>query len=253
MAKYIFTFSFFMGFAKFNSIGQTLPPIQTDRPDQTECPFITPQQYIQAENGFTYENIDNENKSIAHPSILWKYGLSKTFEFRLITEVVSEKNLNATETGLSPITVGFKVNIAQEKGILPTTSFIGHLTLPYLASKKFKSIYYAPSFRFTMQHSLSKRFSLGYNLGAEWDGETPEPTFIYTLTTGCSMTEKLGGYLELYGFAPQQSKADHRIDGGVTYLITNNAMVDVSGGFGLTDNAPKNYVALGFSYRFNTK
>ncbi|MBU6205838.1 MAG: hypothetical protein KJS45_10675, partial [Bacteroidetes bacterium] len=45
------------------SMAQTLPPIQLDRPDQTECPFITPKNYIQIEHGITMENIRN-NQSI---------------------------------------------------------------------------------------------------------------------------------------------------------------------------------------------
>lgn len=233
--------------------GQNLLAIQLDRPDQTECPFIVPKGYIQAENGLTYEKINHSNKSFAHPSTLWKYGFSDNIEFRLITEIISEKESATTITTLSPITIGFKVKIAEENGIVPITSFIGHLTVPHWASKAAQSNYYAPSFRFTMQHTLSKNIALAYNLGAEWDGETPETTFIYTLTTGFSMTEKVGAYLELYGFAPQNQKANHRFDGGFTYLINNNVIVDLSGGIGLTDNAPKSFVSLGFSYRFKPK
>jgi Putative MetA-pathway of phenol degradation len=227
--------------------------IQTDRPDQTECPFITPVGFIQAENGFTYENVDKNNKSITLPTILWKYGINKNFEFRLITEANSIKSYGNKVSGLVPTIIGFKVIVSEEKGIIPATGFIGHLAIPNAASTKFKASYFAPSFRFNMQHTLSKRFTLAYNLGAEWDGETPEPTFIYTLTSGMSITEKLGAYVELYGFAPQNDKADHRADGGFTYLITNDVMVDISGGFGITKESPDNYFALGFSYRFNTK
>ena len=141
----------------------------------------------------------------------------------------------------------------EEKGVIPTVSFIGHLSIPTAATNNFKASYFAPSFRFTMQHTISNKFTLGYNLGAEWDGETPEPTFIYTLTSGMSITEKLGAYIELYGFAPQNQSADHRADCGFTYLITKDVMVDISGGFGITKKSPDNYFALGFSYRFNTK
>lgn len=235
----------------FKTTAQT--SIQTDRPDQTECPFTVPQNYIQIESGFTYENIEKNISSIAQPSVLWKYGLAKNLEFRLITELIRDKVFTKTQSGVTPVTVGFKVNIREEKGILPTLSFIGHLAIPGLASEKFKTDYYAPSFRFTMQHTLTDKISLGYNLGAEWDGETPKPAFIYTLTTGFSLTEKIGSYIEVYGFAPQKNKADHRFDAGFTYLINNNVMADISGGVGLSDNAPKNYGALGFSFRFNTK
>ncbi|MBF6609373.1 MAG: transporter, partial [Flavobacterium sp.] len=34
-----------------------------------------------------------------------------------------------------------------------------------------------------------------------------------------------------------------------TYLLSNDFMLDVSGGFGLTDNAPDYFMALGFSFR----
>lgn len=100
-----------------------------------------------------------------------------------------------------------------------------------------------------MQHTLSQKFSLGYNLGAEWNGETAEPAFIYTLTTGCSISDKIGAYLEVYGFAPQFSKADHRFDGGLNFLLKENILLDISGGAGITENAPDYYMALGFSFR----
>jgi Putative MetA-pathway of phenol degradation len=232
---------------------QAQTTIQTDRPDQTECPFITPVGFIQAENGFIYENINKDNKSIILPTILWKYGINKNVELRLITEANTLKSYGNKVSGFVPTIVGFKVSVSEEKGIIPATGFIGHLAIPNAASANFKASYYAPSFRFNMQHTLSNKFTLAYNLGAEWDGETPEPTFIYTLTSGMSITEKLGAYIELYGFAPQNQSADHRADGGFTYLITNDVMVDISGGFGITKESPKNYFALGFSYRLNTK
>ena len=235
------------------SIAQPFPPIQLDRPDQTECSFIVPKGYIQAENGFSYENINKDEKAIVYPSTLWKYGLSKKVELRLITELVTEKQKDFTVSGLTPIKLGFKVNISQEKGIIPVTSLIVHLVIPGIASQSFISNYYAPSFRFTMQNTLSKKFSLGYNLGAEWDEQTHTPTYIYTLTTGYSITEKLNSYLEAYGFLAKNEWADHRIDGGFTYLLNEDMMLDISGGFGITKFSPINYVALGFSYRFNTK
>ena len=236
----------------FSIMGHTQTTIQTDRPDQTECPFVTPKGFIQAENGFTHEHIDKNNTAIVLPSILWKYGVNKNLELRLITEVNSIKSFGNKTSGFVPTIIGFKVKVSEENGIVPATGFIGHLAIPNAASTNFKASYYAPSFRFNMQHTLSNKVSLAYNLGAEWDGETPQPTFIYTLSTGLSITQKLGTYIELYGFAPQNDIADNRADGGFTYLISNDIMVDISGGFGLSEASPKNYVALGFSYRFNT-
>ncbi len=208
---------------------------------------------MQVENGFVYEKTDIDNYFITLPTILWKYGISKNVECRLITEANTVKSFDNKISGFVPTIVGFKISVSEEKGFIPVTGFIGHLTLPNAASSNFKATYFAPSFRFNMQHTLSKKITLAYNLGADWDGEIPEPTFIYTLTAGITITEKLGTYIELYGFAPQNNVTDHRADGGFTYLITNDVMVDVSAGFGITKQSPNSYYALGFSYRFNVK
>jgi hypothetical protein len=248
MARYFITFGLFLGAIPDNVFGQDLIPIQLDRPDQTECPFITPRKYIQVENGFNIEQSENGVKNFSFPTSLWKYGINDKLEIRLITELTTENKL----TGLKPITIGFKTSLLEEKGIIPKTSFIGHIKTSKLGTKAFQTSYIAPSFRFTMQHTLSKKVSLAYNLGAEWDGETPNQTYLYTLTTGYSLTEKIGCYAEIYGYFQKESKADHRIDGGLTYLVSNNFMVDLSGGIGITENAPKYYLSFGISYRFKT-
>lgn len=229
---------------------QNLPSIQTDRPDQTECPFITPKDYLQFENGFTYEKIDANSKSIVAPTILTKFGINDHFELRLITEFTMEESYSDKISGINPVLIGFKARLFEEKGIIPTTSFIGHLGLPKLASLDLKATYYTPEFRFTMQHTISDRQTLSYNLGAEWSGVTLEPTFIYTLTTGYSFTEKIGGYIEFFGFIPQIEKPDHRFDGGLTYLFNPNHQLDISSGIGLSKKSPEYYFSLGYSFRF---
>lgn len=227
--------------------------IQTDRPDQTECPYIAPVHYLQAENGFLVEWQNATQTNYSCPSTLWKYGLTKTFELRLITEYGIEKINTKTQSGLVPVTLGFKVNLCKEKGLLPMISFIGHLTSADWGSKKYKTSYAAPAFRFTLQHTVSDKLSLGYNLGTEWDGETASPVYIYTLTTGLSISNKIGSYIEVYGYTQKKASADHRCDGGLTWLINPNILVDISGGVGLSRKSPEGYMTLGFSYRIKMK
>jgi hypothetical protein len=233
----------------FTINAQTIDPIQADRPDQTETPSIVPKGMFQVETGLTFQKNDENSTSNSLPSVLWKYGVNENFELRLITEFVSEKFNDEKSSGFTPILIGIKIKLCEEKGIIPKTSFIGHIGLPNAASTRYKNDFVAPEFRFTMQHTLSDRFSLGYNLGFEWDGVTPESTFVYTLTTGYSINKKMGCYAEIFGFAPEKDKANHNFDGGLTYLINNNFMVDLSSGVGLTDNAPDFYLALGCSFR----
>lgn len=247
--KIIILFCFIFLIQK-GAFAQELPTIQTDRPDQTECPFIVPIHYFQLENGCTYEKKNNESKQIVAPSILTRFGINDHFELRLITEFSIEDDFSNTISGINPILIGLKTRLFEEKGLIPLTSFIGHIGIPKAGSNNLQTIYYAPEFRFTMQHTISEKHSLSYNLGAEWNGETAEPTFIYTLTSGYALTEKIGGYIEFYGFMPQIEKPDHRFDAGLTYLFNANHQFDISGGFGLSKISPKYYLALGYSFRF---
>ena len=222
--------------------------IETDRPDQTETPSIVPKGMFQMETGIYYEQTDHQTETFLLPTALLKYGISKRFEVRLITEY-QRLQQTQTVTGLSPILVGFKANLSEEKGIMPKTSLIAHILLPDAASKEFQEKYYSPEFRFSMQHTVSEKISIGYNLGGEWDGTTGMPTYIYTFTTGFGVSEKINTFIEVFGFAPQSETANHSFDGGLTYLISNDMMIDISGGVGLTENAPDYFISAGFSFR----
>lgn len=230
--------------------------METDRPDQTECPFIVKHGYIQAEAGFNYESQDGLS-TLVHPTVLWKYGASRKFEFRLITELNSYETPllipsgNDVITGLLPVQVGGKLALWEEKGLLPMTSLIFHVAIPKLASKKFRYDNWAPNFRFTMQHSLSDNIGLGYNLGAEWDGFSTTPYWIYTIAPGFNLGKKGYAYIEAYGAVKKGEAPQHGIDGGLAIYVNDNVKLDISGGFNLI-NSP-NYVAIGGSFRFGTR
>lgn len=125
-----------------NSFAQQQGRMETDRPDQTESPYLTKKNWVQAEVGFNIEK-DNGLKTFVHPTALLKYGLNKRFEFRLITTWVSRQlplttpKGNDYETGLLPVQVGGKIFLFEEKGLLPKTSLIFHVAPNKFGSKNF--------------------------------------------------------------------------------------------------------------------
>jgi Putative MetA-pathway of phenol degradation len=242
MIKYILLFPLIL-------FGQQTKSIELDRPDQTETPAIVPKKMFQIESGFTMVKEKSEGNSFNVPSTLWKYGLLQNMELRLITELTIQNTNEESVIGMTPVLIGCKIKISEEKGILPKTSFIGHIALPNVASEQLKADCIAPQFRFTMQHTLSDRFTLGYNLGAEWDGYSSSTVFIYTVTSGQALSNRWGSYVEFFGFLPQKQMANHNVDGGFTYLLNDNTMFDVSLGLGLTENTFQHYFAFGFSFR----
>lgn len=255
MSKKIISLCIFYLFIQKTKAQNLLPPIALDRPDQTESPMIVPKGYIQIESGVNFENTKKEIKTNTLPTILWKYGITPNLEFRLITERTEISQMNfgdvSNKKGVNPITVGFKVNVFEEKGLLPETSLIMHYGTKKWGNKGLQTEKSTPSFRFLMQHTLSEKFSLSYNAGAEWDGNNPNNgSAIYTLTTGYAASPKIGFYLELYGFLPGKDQSEHNVDGGMTWLINNDLMADISTGLGLNNRAPNSFIALGLSWRF---
>jgi len=239
-------------FLSLSIVSKAQDKIDTDRPDQTESVNTVPKNYFQAEFGFNKENTFNNNYDLIYPTALLKYGLKK-IEFRL------EANLRSSyehlipnskwTSGFDPIVVGCKIALREEKNILPKTSLILSTGIPTVASKSFRAIHLAPAFRFTMQNSLTDNIALGYNLGAEWDGYTTTPVWIYTFAPGFDLGEKWYAYIEAFGFIQKNEKPQHNLDGGIAYYISNDVKIDLSGGFGISQEAPKNYLAIGFSFR----
>jgi hypothetical protein len=232
---------------------QEIDPIQTDRPDQTESPSITPVNQMQMEIGFVYEKTALELNNFTHPNILTKFGISNRLELRLVTDIgtysLNTQGKKIQQTTLNPTLIGCKVNIFQEKNYLPKTSLILHVGLPAIASKEYTDNNVFNTFRFLMQHTLNEKVSLSYNLGIEWDGSTPNATGIYTLALGYALSKKLGSFIELYGFATQYVATMHQYDMGFTYLLSKDMQFDVSGGIGLNKIAPDYFVSCGFSFR----
>lgn len=230
-------------------IAQDIPDITTDRPDATESSSVLPVGALQFESGAEYEQTNDSALSIAHPTALLRYGVSKNFELRLATEFVTERTQVESNAGLQPIELGFKAQLTRERGVVPEIAVLTHFALSHVASKVFRVRYVAPKIRFSFGHSLSDKIGLGYNLGAEWDGESAEPSFIYTLSTSFDLTERLGTYIEAFGFVPQYTEQDHRANGGFTYRIGNNFQLDAMGGIGLSDAAPDYFIGSGLSFR----
>src|SRR6476469_5110276 len=64
--------------------------METDRPDQTETPFLIPKRYFQTELGLTKQNEYNKNWKILYPTALFKYGMSKRGELDVEFNYTSE-------------------------------------------------------------------------------------------------------------------------------------------------------------------
>lgn len=227
-------------------------PLEADRPDQTESPAIVPAGWFQLEAGCSRERsrVDGVT-ALCHslPAMLAKMGLGRRVELRVVVEHSAEQAGEKAlfRSGLLPIEAGGKVALFEERGIRPRTSLIAHAGLPFTAHEAFRPRTGYGTFRFTMQHTLTDVLSLGYNLGAEWNGDSPTADGVYTLTLGAQFTRVLGLFVEGYGAVNGRAPADHRLDGGATCRLGPDVLLDASGGFSLS--AQCWFIGAGFSFR----
>ena len=225
--------------------GQT---ISTDRPDQTEGSTAVPQGSLQIETGFLHELTEIDGIKELHvlvPTTLFRYGLTKGLELRLVGQYESFRNRQTHETfdGFSDFELGAKVELFNEEESKTKVAFLFHAILP-TGSKAFTNDKLGTVNKLSVSHELSDKLGLGYNVGYDYFGEG-SGNFTYSLVLGLSIYDNFGVYIEPYGEVVDLKTHLSSFDAGFTYLLADNIQLDFSSGVGL--NYDMDYIAVGFS------
>ena len=249
--------------------------IETDRPDFTESPNVVPKGALQIETGFIMENdysakdqrnskIQLSERNFTANTTLFRFGLTENLELRLNTNYGISKVVNMNDiaildsthnpnlsdiSGFSTSFIGFKTNLYKNEKM--SIGFLGHLYIPELASGDFAKVTgqkVAPEFLIPLTCNVTDRFGIAVQYGLTWDGFTPNPTTSYTLALGYAITNQLSFYVEPYGFLTNNGDELHLINGGFTYLVNDNFQLDLTGGLGLNEEAPDNFLNCGASF-----
>jgi hypothetical protein len=233
--------------------------INPERPGLTNPPSVVTPKKIQIESGFFYESDkvkDTELKTdnYLYPTTLFRYGLMKNIELRLEVDVAGVSRSDggtklSSVSGLFPVIVGTKFHLFDQKRSRPEAAFVFMLALPYFGKDEFRPAYPAPYVSFFFQNTLSKKTTLGYNLGMLWNGNDPNPTAIATISPSYNFTKKLSGFVELYSFYSKGSVPDFRCDGGFAYIALPNLQLDVSGGVGIAGPTSNYTISAGIAFR----
>jgi hypothetical protein len=226
--------------------GQQTGRIETDRPDQTECPFIVKKGYIQAEMGFN-RNINADGLEYFFPSTLLKMGLWKNVELRHVSIASSSAGISNFKTEA----IGFKLAILEGKKWIPRTSIITHLHWDNLNRDASERNLTKPSVGdaiFTFQNDLCRGYGIGYNLGAEFytNGRMEG---IYRIAPNMNLGQHGYAYVEVFGRVPFSVQVDHWVDGGLAYYVSDHVKLDGSIGKSVSNKSDW-YGALGISFRF---
>jgi hypothetical protein len=81
--------------------------------------------------------------------------------------------------------------------------------------------------------------------------DTTLASALYSVALGYGATDQLGFFIEVFGdigMSAETSSAS--LDGGVTWLFSDNSQLDLFVGTGLDDDADDWFVGIGYSVRF---
>ncbi len=233
-------------------------PIITDRPDFTESTETVPIGMTQIEAGVTFARAGDE-RSNSFGEVLVRHALGRRTELRLEVPSFSRtRGAGGRESGFEDGSIGFKYMLSQGAGGFglkrPRISLIGDTSLP-LGSRRFRERKLQPGAKLLLGWDLSDRMALSSNLNYAYLSEEGERfgEFSASLSLGIGLTERIGSYLEVFGFFPGGNRDNTRfINGGFTYLVNNDFQLDARLGFGLGNDVggSDTFFGVGVARRF---
>ena len=232
-------------------------PLVSDRPDFTESAETIRPGALQLEGGHTFERIEAAKVSTTG-EILLRVGITPRAELRIEPgSYAKATSPNGTMSGREDGALGVKVRLhvpaAEGPSILPSVSVVLLSTVPS-GSRVFRQNRLQPELKLASQWTVSDRVGLATNLNVarlrDENGRYTE--FGGSLSAGIALTERVGAYAEVFGFAPQLDGVGrtHYANTGLTFSVTPNVQLDVRGGVGLNGAAPDYFVGAGFARRW---
>jgi len=236
-------------------------PISTDRPGQSNSPSVVAPGTVQLEGGFTYEREtdggDPNTNTLTVPGALLRVGLLSFLEARVLADgfVYEERNRDNNRSSGSDLTLASRARLFGQKGIRPATALDFNLSLP-TGGDAVTSDGVDPSGTIIFGWDLNERFTALANLGLAStslgkDDSRRAFQVAPTFSLIASIAERAGVFVEYYATFSDEGIADeHAMDGGFTWLVSDDLQLDLSAGAGLNHAAPDFYVSVGAAWRF---
>lgn len=225
-----------------------------DRPGASTGTGVMGQFQFQWETGFGFENNKYngaDEKTYTINTSLFRLGLTDVAELRLqVDEQYVKSGSNDGIGGLCPLVVGTKVKLFNGYKAVPQVAMLCNLTIPS-GKDEFKSEHLAPSLYLLFDNQLCDKWSLGYNVGGEWDGESSHATTFVALCLGYSICDKLSAFVENYDYFHSECKPVWMTEFGFAWQVAKRVQLDVAGDLNLRDPGKQYAVSCGLAWLIN--
>jgi len=224
-----------------------LNELTVDRPGIAEAPFTVSPGMYQLETGFDYYNRTN-GEIYFLPVSLFRMGLSKQAELRITVKNIQDKTSATKLKGISPLSIGIKTHIIEQRGWVPETDILADVIVP-LGNSDLQPNQLGHDILLLFQNDLSPKTAINYNVGLIWDGFTNEDTFTASFCFNYLPTRKMGFFIEYFDFLRRKGIKEHGVDGGFTLLLHPKIQADLSSGISWIAGSMNHFVSSGISFR----
>jgi Putative MetA-pathway of phenol degradation len=236
-------------------------PLVTDRPDFTESTSTLPPGHYQLEGGYTFSR-QGEEDSHSFGELLLRAGAGERWEARFGIGSYSRIDPGlrgaAKLSGYEDPTLGVKIRLTEDDPNLlppgwPRMAVLLSTTVP-VGSDELTADDWQPDGKLALAWDLSDRLSLSSNLIYAYasDGGERFSQFAASLSAGLSLSDRLGAYLETFGFSKESADGSSTsyVNSGLTYLLSDDLQLDARIGAGLDDPHPNWFTGVGAAVRF---
>jgi len=243
-------FMFYLILQSLNLIAQDqdrLNELTVDRPGIAEAPFTVAPHTFQLETGFDYYK-RTSGEIYFLPVTLFRTGLSRNTELRISVKNIQDKTSSQKLKGFSPLTVGIKTHIIEQRGWIPETDILVDLIFP-LSNYDLQPADLGHDVLLLFQNDLSPKTAINYNIGLIWDGFSEEELFTASFCFNYLPSDKVGLFIEYFDYLRSQGAKEHGLDGGFTFLLHRMIQADLSAGISWVSGNANHFVSSGISFR----
>lgn len=237
----------FLCIVSVTSAQTALNELTVDRPGIAEAPFTVSPGTYQLETGFDYYNRTN-GEIYFLPVSLFRTGLSKQAELRLTVKNVEDKTTSTKLKGISPLSIGIKTHIIEQRGWVPETDILADVIIP-LGNSDLQPDQLGHDILLLFQNDLSPKTAINYNVGLIWDGFSDQDMFTASFCFNYLPTEKMGFFIEYFDYLRRKGTKEHGVDGGLTFLLHPQIQADLSAGISWITGNMNHFVSSGVSFR----
>lgn len=236
--------------------------IETDRHEFTPSVLFVPKGMIQFESGYSYFKEGRES-SHTFPELQLRYGLTERIELRFRYNEVWQYG-EESKSGSEDIRTGMKIRLNDQRGIIPEAALNLALSSPTGGND-----WTVGNTEFAIDYiygwDISEKAEIYGSSGLATDGIgdfdfLPEAAngdftvYSQSISIGYEMSEQITGYAEFFGLFTHGygHKENNQVyyNMGLDYYITDDFLLDVRAGTGITDDASDFFCGVGGGFRF---